>query len=79
MYSFFITTAQVICIFYLREVMNVGSDSDTWKFDNRKKSSWFLAHRLHLAYPTLCFIEIRYLKIHLSGILSQTLDLEKLH
>jgi len=41
MYSFSITSTQVICIFYLREVMNAGSDSDAQKFNNLVMRSLF--------------------------------------
>jgi len=27
-------------MFYLHEIMNTGSDSDAWKFDNRKNRSF---------------------------------------
>jgi len=40
-YMFFITTTQVICIFYSCEVINAGSDSDARKFNNKKKSISF--------------------------------------
>jgi len=36
MYSFYITT-QVLCIFYLREVMIAASGGDAQKFDHWKK------------------------------------------
>jgi len=36
MHSFYIQQQQVICIFYLREVMNTDSDSDARKFDDQK-------------------------------------------
>ena len=34
----------VVCIFYLLEVANASSDSDAWKFDNRKNR--FLVYSL---------------------------------
>jgi len=36
MYLFYITTTQDLCIFYLHEVMNAGSESDAQKFNNQK-------------------------------------------
>jgi len=33
MYSLLITTTQVFCIVYLREVINAGSHSDAQKFE----------------------------------------------
>jgi len=36
MYLFYITTTQVLCIFYLHKVMNASSDSDAQKVDNQK-------------------------------------------